>query len=316
MALWRPNRIRGQSGFHARALHVAANGAVLLLLATACVRCAHRPIQPAIIEPPEPVALELPEPPANPSPGEVWTVAGIDMAYIPAGTFTMGSPRGEPERDPEDERQRVVTTEGFWLSQCEITQAQWAAIMGQDSGLGLEPDFKAPELPMDSVSWDDCQRFISRLNRGAEGAFRLPTQAEWEYACRAGTATAFHFGNTIHTDLANYNGTTVYARGRRGVYRETTLPVATFPPNPWGLHDMHGNLWEWCHDLYAVLPDPNRRGPVTLRAIRGGGWLSEPMSCRAAYSYGLNQDTRRNFVGFRLCRSHSGAQEPAKLAAR
>jgi len=311
MDSWRPNRIRG----HASALRIAAHGAVLLLLATACVRCAHQPPRPAIIEPPEPVALELPEPPANARPGQVWAVAGIDMVYIPPGTFTMGSPRGEPERDPEDERQRVVTLEGFWLSRCEISQAQWTAVMGH--GLfGPEPDFKAPERPMDSVSWDDCQRFVSRLNRGTDGAFRLPTQSEWEYACRAGTVAAFHFGNTIHTDLANYNGTTVYARGRRGVYRETTVPVATFPPNPWGLHDMHGNLWEWCQDVYGVVYDSARNGGVTLRAVRGGGWLSEPMSCRAAYSYGLNQDTRRNFVGLRLCRSHSGAQEGARLAAR
>ncbi|MBN2311164.1 MAG: formylglycine-generating enzyme family protein [Candidatus Hydrogenedentes bacterium] len=245
-------------------------------------------------------ALERP-----PVPGEERMFAGMPMVWVPAGTFTMGSPKGEPQRDPEDEVPRTVRIErGFWIGKYEVTQAQWVAVMGHNPS-----DFTGYRRPVENVSWHECVAFAERLT-GEAGVFRLPTEAEWEYACRAGTATPFHFGGAITTDYANYNGQYVYAGGPRGAYREETTQVGSFKPNAWGLYDMHGNVWEWCADRYGATYAASEYPGGGPRVIRGGGWLSEPMSCRSAYSYCFDASNRYNFVGFRIVRE---ATEDAML---
>ena len=131
-----------------------------------------------------------------------------------------------------------------------VTQEQWQAVMGNNPS-----HFKGEKnLPVEKVSWDDCQEFIKKLREKDKKPYRLPTEAEWEYACRAGTTTPFHFGETISTDQANYNGNFTYGNGKKGVYRKKTTPVGSFPANAWGLHDMHGNVWQWCQDWYGDYP--------------------------------------------------------------
>jgi formylglycine-generating enzyme required for sulfatase activity len=148
---------------------------------------------------------------------------------------------------------------------------------------GDNPSFwRGDDLPVESVSWDECVAFCGRLGEG----FRLPTEAEWEHACRAGTTTPFFFGETISTDLANYDGGYPYGVGRTGVRRHKTTPVGSFPPNAWGLFDMHGNVWEWCLDWYGRLPtgdqtDPKGGDGGNGRVLRGGSWQRDPRDCRS-----------------------------------
>jgi formylglycine-generating enzyme required for sulfatase activity len=159
-------------------------------------------------------------------------------------------------------------------------------------------------LPVETLSWDDCQAFLRRAGEG----YRLPTEAEWEYACRAGTETPFSFGETISTDQANYNGNYTYGPGSKGVYREETVPVGSFPANAWGFHDMHGNVWEWCQDRYGEYPsgsvtDPTGPGSGSHRVLRGGSWLDLPRLCRSANrSRGVPGSQGYN-VGFRAART-------------
>src|SRR5262249_47079270 len=142
---------------------------------------------------------------------------------------------------------RVTLTQGFHLGVHQVTQAQWQAIMGNNPS-----NFTGNDRPVEMVSWNDCVDFCKRLGEKTGMWFRLPTEAEWEYACRAGTTTPFHFGETISTDQANYDGNYTYGNGTRGVYRKRTKPAGSFPANAWGLHEMHGNVWEWCQDGYEL----------------------------------------------------------------
>jgi len=209
----------------------------------------------------------------------------LKMVYIPAGEFLMGSPPGEEGRyEDEGPQHRVTLTRGFFMGIDEITQAQWQTVMRSDPAR-----FKGDDRPVEQVNWYDCQNFIKKLNAGAMGPFRLPTEAEWEYACRAGATTPFHFGETISTDQANYNGQQPYGNGRKGIRRGSTTPAGTFPPNAWGLYDMHGNVNEWCQDwygedYYASSPAADPQGPEagTSRVLRDGAWNSPPRDCRSA----------------------------------
>jgi formylglycine-generating enzyme required for sulfatase activity len=160
----------------------------------------------------------------------------------------MGSPEDERGRD-NDERQHPVTlTRGFWLAETACTQAQWKAVMG-DNPSRFQNEPKSAQHPVEIVSWNDVAKFIKRLNRAVPGLeARLPTEAEWEYACRAGTATAFSFGDSITPEQVNYKGGRRNAGGAKGEYRQRTVPVKSLAPNSWGLHEMHGNVWEWCSD--------------------------------------------------------------------
>jgi formylglycine-generating enzyme required for sulfatase activity/uncharacterized caspase-like protein len=249
----------------------------------------------------------------------------LDMVRIPAGEFWMGSPDGE-EGAYDDERPRLkVKVPEFWMGKFQVTQAQWKAIAQlRQVNQKLNPDpahFKGDDLPVEQVSWLDAIECADRLSQKTGNSYRLPSEAQWEYACRAGTTTPFHFGETISTDLANYrgqdwkssDGTTYpgkYGKGKYGNFREKTVPVGSFPPNAFGLSDMHGNVWEWCADLWSDTPqDSSIEGspqgdrnldPKAKRILRGGSWNDHPHYCRSAYRYWCLADSRNWYSGFRL----------------
>ncbi|MBN2311658.1 MAG: formylglycine-generating enzyme family protein [Candidatus Hydrogenedentes bacterium] len=236
----------------------------------------------------------------------------MELVWISPGTFMMGSRDSAAEvarksdtkaEDYTDEhpQHRVTLTKGFWVGKYEVTQAQWQAVMGDNPS-----NFRGDTLPVEMVSWNDCQEFIEKLNAQGGGGFRLPTEAEWEYACRAGTTTPFCFGETISTDQANYNGGYTYGGGR-GENRQKTTPVGSFPANAWGLHDMHGNVWEWCQDwydddYYANSPERDPGGPSsgTGRAMRGASWYSLTWYCRSASRDRRGPVHTHSSVGFRV----------------
>jgi formylglycine-generating enzyme required for sulfatase activity len=198
-----------------------------------------------------------------------------------------------------------------------ITQAQWQAIAATakiDIDLETNPsNFTGNELPVERVTWYQATEFCKRLSRETKQEYRLPSEAEWEYACRAVTTTAFHFGETITGDLANYNATKTYADEPRGEYREETTPVGQFPPNAFGLYDMHGNVWEWCadtwHDNYDGAPRDGsvwtKNGNDNRSPLRGGAWYDYPGSCRSAYR---SYDFRRDGIGYYGFRVVCGAR--------
>jgi formylglycine-generating enzyme required for sulfatase activity len=221
----------------------------------------------------------------QPQPGEVVANSlGMKFAWIPRGTFHMGSLPSEGGWDDETQH-RVTLTRGFWLGVYPVTQAQWCAVMGRNPSRPSRN--QGDELPVINVSWDDCQEFCKTLTVRDGKLHRLPTEAEREYACRAGTTTPFSFGEVITTEQANYDGNHTYGSGKRGENRREMTRVGIFPPNAWGLYDMHGNVREWCADWYgkysnAAVRDP--AGPETGsdRVIRGGSWNSSPRRCRSA----------------------------------
>lgn len=226
---------------------------------------------------------------------------GMDFVAIQPGTFMMGSPASEPGRYDDETRHQVTLTKCFYMQTTEVTQSQWTAVMGSNpsyfSGCG--------SCPVDYVSWDDVQTFISKMNQRGEGTYRLPTEAEWEYAARAGTTTPFYFGTCLSTSQANYNGNYPLEGCSEGIYREKTLPVARFSPNSWGLYDMHGNVWEWCQDWYGDYPsgsvtDPAGPGSGSVLVVRGGSWDFIARDCRSASRGGSSPAYRGTVIGFRL----------------
>jgi sulfatase modifying factor 1 len=227
---------------------------------------------------------------------------GMKFVWISPGTFMMGSPKEEKERFGHETQHKVTLTKGFYMGVYTVTQEEWRAVTGKNPG-----HFKGEKnLPVEQVSWDDCQEFIKKLREKDKKLYRLPTEAEWEYSCRAGTKTPFHFGETISTDHANYNGTFANGDGKKGVYREKTTPVGTFPPNAVGLFDMHGNVWQWCQDNYGVylqkdVVDPQGPKKGDSRVLRGGSWYHHPRHCRSASRVESEPDIRDDVIGFRLC---------------
>ena len=223
--------------------------------------------------------------------------------WIVPGTFLMGSPKTELERREDETQHPVTLTQGFWLADSACTQALWQAVMS-----GNPASFQdSPDQPVGNVSWNDVQRFIELLNTQQPNLqARLPTEAEWEYACRAGTTTPFSFGETITPEQVNYNGNHPYAGAAKGLYREKTLPVKSLPSNPWGLYEMHGNVWEWCADWYGDYPtaavvDPSgaligRKG----RVLRGGSWRGSAVWARSADRFWYEPGLGDYFIGFRL----------------
>ncbi|MEH2080845.1 MAG: formylglycine-generating enzyme family protein [Nostoc sp.] len=244
------------------------------------------------------------------------------MVAIPGGKFLMGSPDDELERLSWESPQHSVIIQPFFMGKFLVTQSQWAAVAALPQvniDLNSDPSyFKGANRPVEQVSWDDVIEFCARLSQKTQKTYRLPSEAEWEYACRAGTTTPFYFGETITTDLANYRGTdwdyngTVYpgnyAQGPKGEYRQQTTDVGKFPANPFGLFDMHGTIWEWCldewHENYNKAP---KDGSALLgdndnqnRLLRGGSWYNIPRGCRSASRLYGARGFGNYFVGFRV----------------
>jgi formylglycine-generating enzyme required for sulfatase activity len=234
----------------------------------------------------------------------VWRVAeDIELIQVPSGTFLMGSSLDEAGRFNDEGPQRWVTVPEFWMGKYPITQAHYEAVIGENPSR-----FKGPNRPVESVNWHEAVEFCQRLFEMTGRMYRLPSEAEWEYACRAGTTTPFYFGETISTDLANYDGNYTYGNGSKGVYREETTVVGSFPPNQFGLHDMHGNVWVWCQDNWHSNYEGARTdgsawdegGDPRLRVLRGGSWYDDPDLCRSAGRFRVAPDYADFFVGFRV----------------
>ena len=281
-------------------------------------------------------AAVLKTPGTKPGERRELTIQGVPMAmrWCPPGKFKMGSPESEPERVKEEAQREVTLTQGFWIAETEVTQALWTAL-GQRNAA----KWKGKDNPADSVLWYEAVEFCNQLSaasglrpayainketkdpnnklddkgdpmkwqvtlvQGADG-FRLPTEAQWEYACRAGTTTAFSWGDTINPSQANYNGGNIYNKGEKGPYLATTTPVGKYAANPWGLVDMHGNVWEWCWDWYgpyASGAETDPAGPAvgTLRVIRGGVWHYKPAYLRSTARYKDKPAKRWDLLGFR-----------------
>lgn len=221
--------------------------------------------------------------------------------WITPGTFLMGSPESEPERRGDEIQHSVTLTQGFWLADSACTQALWEAVMGDNPAFFKD----TPDHPVENVSWDDVQRFIQVLNAQLPDLqARLPSEAEWEYACRAGTTTPFSFGNTISPEQVNYNGNLPYVGAAKGWYREKTVPVKSLSSNFWGLYEMHGNVWEWCADWYDDYPIAavvDSLGPATQhRVLRGGSWHNYARRTRSAYRDRNVPANRGSSIGFRF----------------
>ena len=225
----------------------------------------------------------------------------LEMVEIPGGTFIMGSPKSEKDRSSSEGPQRQVTVPSFYMGKYELTQAQYQAIMGTNPS-----KFKGDNRPVEGVSWNNAVEFCKKLSQKTGKNYRLPSEAEWEYACRAGTTTPFCFGESITPDLVNYNGNYTYASAPKGKYRQQTTDVGTFPPNSFGLYDMHGNVWEWCQDDYKddYINAPTDGSALTsssgYKLLRGGSWNLNPEDCRSAYRDYYNLDNYHYDIGFRV----------------
>jgi formylglycine-generating enzyme required for sulfatase activity len=228
----------------------------------------------------------------------------LEMVVIPGGTFLMGS-RADHGYDDEHP-QHSVTVPSFLLGKYPVTQGQWMAVMGW-----LPPcRGEGVRKPVDRISWNDAEAFCERLTERTGRVYRMPSEAEWEYACRARSTTPFYFGETITTDLANYVGEHTYGSEPKGVYRHETTEVGRFPPNAFGLYDMHGNVWEWCadawHDDYVGAPTDGsvwQRESAKRRVLRGGCWHDPPDLCRCACRLKDGVTEGEDFYGFRVAQS-------------
>ena len=229
----------------------------------------------------------------------------LEMVLIPAGTFMMGSPESEEGRHKNETQHEVTLTKPFYIGKYEVTQEQWEAVMGKnpiDTPVELFCDIRihteGVNLPVMDVSWENCQEFIKKLNAKTDGGYRLPTEAEWEYACRAGTTTAYSVGAKITPQDANY----------RGLNIDKPVAVGSYKPNAFGLYDMHGNLFEWCEDWYGDYPagaatDPKGPGTGIYRVWRGGSFVDLGSKARSSYRISYSPTTRNSTDGFRLART-------------
>jgi len=232
---------------------------------------------------------------------------GMKFVYIPSGTFMMGSPENEPGRSKDETLHKVTLTKGFYMQTTEVTVEQWKAVVGNDP---IKLRGCGDNCPVENVSWNDAHIFIRKLNeKEGIGKYRLPTEAEWEYAARAGAATPFAFGNCLSTDLANYLGDEYQLQGcPNGISRKKTVPVGSFSPNMYGLYDMHGNMWEWCQDWYdenypvGSVTDPVGTSAGSTRVLRGGSQNFHAWRCRSATRGNDSQDNGYRDYGFRLVR--------------
>lgn len=229
----------------------------------------------------------------------------LEMVYIPGGTFIMGSPDTETDRYNDESPLHQVTFKPFYMSKYPLTQAQWQAVMGPNNNSSA---FKGDNRPIERISWNKAIEFCQLLSKQTGRHYHLPSEAEWEYCCRAGTTTPFYFGEMISTDLANYDGNYIYKSGAKGEYRAKTTEVGNFPPNAFGLYDMHGNLWEWCadswHHNYEGAPADGSAWEDEVdsltRLLRGGSWDNNPEGCRCANRSRISASDRCSFIGFRV----------------
>jgi formylglycine-generating enzyme required for sulfatase activity len=243
----------------------------------------------------------------------------MKLVLIPPGKFLMGCrPNELDRRNNERPPHEVRITRPFYMGACEVTQAQYQQVMGVNPSTFMgsrTPEYNrirggGPlvdlQKPVETLSWDDAVEFCRKAGAGTGEAIRLPTEAQWEYACRAGTTTPFHTGETISAEQANYDTMGVYGDGQRGRSRDKTLAVGSFAPNAFGLHDMHGNVHEWCSDRFA--PDYSRaagrdpQGPASgkRRVVRGGSWGDPPQDCRSARRFSFEPESRGRQTGFRV----------------
>ncbi|MFQ3652513.1 MAG: formylglycine-generating enzyme family protein [Gemmataceae bacterium] len=260
---------------------------------------------------------------------------GMELTLLPPGEFWMGSPPGEPGRHPDEHPQhRVRLTRAFYLGTMPVTQDQWTKVMrfnpswfreGGNAANRVE-GLDTRNFPVERVSWFDAEAFCQALSkwpeeRQAGRVYRLPTEAEWEYACRAGTTTLFHFGNDLSSDQANLDGSNPEGQAPRSIYLGRTCPVGQYPSNAFGLFDMHGQVWEWCQDWFSEdyyqnspAVDPPGPSPTARRALRGGGWYYGARIARSAYRYRYEPDARHHDFGLRVaCTWHPGVAEPHVL---
>lgn len=231
----------------------------------------------------------------------VWCPATTDDEWksISGGQdyFMMGSPVNEEGREDNETPHRVKLTKGYWLGKYEVTQAQWRSVMGTNPSKNVGDD-----LPVENVSWEMCDEFCRRIGIKA----RFPSEAEWEYACRAGTSTAYCWGNALNGDKANCDGNYPCGTTVTGRYLGQTTGVGAYPPNAWGFYDMHGNVLEWCQDWIGdygddVTTDPTGPDSGPGRVLRGGSWYNSAKFCRSACRTFAGQRDRRKRYGFRLC---------------
>jgi formylglycine-generating enzyme required for sulfatase activity len=281
---------------------------------------------------PEPVAAPEPEPRqvqveavAREQELEQELGAGVSLRLIqvPAGQFLMGSPADEPQRSEDEGPQHRVRLPGFLMAQTPITQAQWRQVASWQEreaerwGREINPtpsrfsvQADSDNRPVEQVSWPDAMEFCNRLSQRTGRHYTLPSEAQWEYACRAGSTTPFAFGATLSAELANYDATFTYGNGPKGEYRKQTTPVGMFPANVWGLHDMHGNVYQWCldhwHDSYEGAPSDGSAwlkpsaSDEERRLLRGGSWDDLPWNCRSAFRFHLQPVVAYYVVGFRV----------------
>jgi formylglycine-generating enzyme len=258
------------------------------------------------------LAAADPPPFAGKKAGDERTVAGVKLCWCPPGKFTMGSPPTEPERRPGEDQVEVTLTRGFWMAKFETTQGQWKRVVGKLPG-ELTAELPAgDDLPVGNVNFAEAEGFCKKLTEQARACgdlptgweFHLPTEAQWEYACRAGTTTATAFGDKLSSKQANFRGRP-YNGAEPGPSLGRAAKVGGYPPNAWGLHDMHGNTFEWCRDWYhPKLPggvDPDLHGATaTSRVRRGGGWTDDGWPCRSAFRLRFEPERRYDHIGFRV----------------
>ncbi len=254
--------------------------------------------------------------------GDEREVKGVKLCWCPPGKFLMGSPSDEPDRRPDEAQVEVRLTQGFWMGKYEVTQGQWERVVGEFPGERTEIAGKGDDFPIYWVNFHDAERFCRRLTESAHASgelpaaweFRIPTEAQWEYACRAGTTTPTSFGRTLKRQQANFAGRPygVPDGPEAGLALIRATKVGSYPANPWGLHDMHGNEFEWCRDWYheklpgGVDPDlssirgtRNRDGTYS-RSRRGGSWGDDGRSCRSALRLRYEPDRGADHIGFRV----------------
>ena len=254
--------------------------------------------------------------------GNQRAVFGLKLCWCPAGKFIMGSPRSELERRPDEDQVEVTLTKGFWMAKYETTQGDWKRVVGPLPGPFTEELPEGDDLPVGNVNFAEAEAFCQKLTELARKSgelpndweFRLPTEAQWEYACRAGTTTATSFGDKLSSKQANFKGEKPYNGGEPGPSLGRAVKVGSYPPNAWGLHDMHGNTFEWCRDWYhAQLPggvDPDlhdaklttlkNRDGSTSRCRRGGAWTDDGWPCRSAFRLRFEPERRYDHIGFRI----------------